>query len=146
MKTSFANEWYIEDASRNPLESDTSQDMARSFLSILYSSKGSDSYSSYLEQWQDVGENHNGTIDQLERRAPSILDRKTLLQCQLNSSWVQSINMQDAFDKFGRVVDNVTLALPHPGVLQAARSSTKSIPQPGVRHPRFTYPMFVSEC
>jgi hypothetical protein len=127
VKTSFANEWYIEDASRNPVEPD-----ARSFLSILYSSKGSDSYSSYLEQWQDIGENHNGSIEQLERRAPSILDRKTLLQCQLNSSWVQSINMQDTFDKFGRVVDNVTLALPHPGVLHAARSSTKSIPQPGV--------------
>ncbi|OCK94764.1 uncharacterized protein K441DRAFT_677298 [Cenococcum geophilum 1.58] len=126
VKTSFANEWYIEDASKNPVQPD-----ARSFLSILYSSKGSDSYSSYLEQWQDTGENHNGSIEQLERRAPSILDRKTLLQCQLNSSWVQSINMQDTFDKFGRVVDNVTLALPHPGVLHAARSSTKSIPQPG---------------
>ena len=117
MKTSFANEWYIEDASKNAVEPD-----ARSFLSILYSSKGSDSYSSYLEQWQDIGENHNGSIEQLERRAPSILDRKTFLQCQLNSSWVQSTNMQDTFDKFGRVVDNVTLALPHPEVLHAARS------------------------
>jgi hypothetical protein len=83
-----------------------------------------------LKAWDNDKSKYQKKLSQSQRLAPWTLDRST--QGQINGSWVQNINMQDAFTKFGRVVNNVTLAIPHPGILQAARSSTKSIPQPEV--------------
>lgn len=97
-------------------------------MSVVYSARGSDCWNNYLTAWNDIG---NHTPIQSQRLAPWTIDRST--QGQINGSWVQSVNMTDAFIRFGRVVNNVTLAIAHPGILKAARNSSNSIAQPDVR-------------
>lgn len=128
VKSSFANEAYLERSYRSSLVSQPDQTSDRSFMSVVYSARGSDCWNSYLTAWNNIG---NHTPIQSQRLAPWTIDRST--QGQINGSWVQSINMTNAFSKFGRVVNNVTLAIAHPGILEAARSSSNSIAQPAVR-------------
>lgn len=130
VKTSFANETYLETSYRSSIESNPTQDTDRSFMSVVYSSQGSDCWNTYLTAW-GIGKRSQARPFQSQRLTPWTLDRST--QSQINSSWVQIIDMQNAFNKFGRVVNNVTLAIPHPGILKAARTSSNSIAQPNVR-------------
>jgi hypothetical protein len=130
VKTSFANETYLEASYRSSLVPNFTQDTDRDFMGIIYSARGSDCWSTYLKAWDNIGKRNQAKPIQSQRLAPWTLDRS--MQGQINGSWVQSINMQDAFNKLGRVVNNVTLAIPHPGILQAARTS-KWIAQPNVR-------------
>jgi hypothetical protein len=131
VKTSFANEVYLETSYRSSLVSNHTPVTDRSFMSIVYSSWGSDCWKNYLTAWDSIGKRYQAKPVQSQRLAPWTLDRST--QSQINGSWVQSIDMQDAFNKFGRVVNNVTLAIPHPGILKAARTASNSIIQPNVR-------------
>jgi hypothetical protein len=130
VKTAFGNETSIEASYRSSLETSPTQITDRSFMSIIYSSRGSDCWSTYLKAWDTVDTRTEARPAESPRLAPWTLDRST--QGQINGSWVQNINIQEVSSKWGRVVNNVTLAIPHPGVLQAARASSKLIPQPDV--------------
>ncbi|QDS69120.1 hypothetical protein FKW77_010323 [Venturia effusa] len=94
----------------------------RSYMSVIYSARGSDSWNSYLAAWDGVG---NHTTVQSQRLAPWTIDRST--QGQINGSWVQSDSSTNASNL---IVNNVTLAIPHPGILKAARTKSSSIAQP----------------
>jgi hypothetical protein len=132
VKTSFANESYLERNYKSSLGSAPSGVQDRSFNTLVYSSQGSGCWSIYLTAWGNNTNSSQEKISQLQRPAPWTTDRST--QGQINSSWVQSIDMQGTSKKFaGRVVNNVTLAIPHPGILKAARLRENSIAQPNVR-------------
>jgi hypothetical protein len=131
VKTSFANETYIEASHKSSLLSKSPLDNeAKSFMSIVYSSRGSNCWSTFLEAWDKVGNSQPGKPVQSKRLAPWIVDKNTL--SQINGSWVQNIDIENASSKLGRIVNNVTLAIPHPGILQVARNSSKLIAQPDV--------------
>jgi hypothetical protein len=132
VKASFANESYLETSYRSSLVSPHTQKADRNFMIVVYSSRGSDSWNTYLTAWNNFGNRYPGKPSQSQRLAPWTLDKNT--QGQTNGSWVQSIDMQEAFNRFGRVVHNVTLAIPHPGILEVARNSSNSIAQPHVRN------------
>ena len=55
----------------------------------------------------------------------------------VKGSWVDVWNMTDISNKHGRIVNNVSLAFPHPGVAAAAQDARNKILQPaelGVRY------------
>ena len=130
VNTTFANETFIENFHGNPIlaSNDTSSRLNRSWMSVFYSARGSACYSSFAEAWRNPGARGNGATDQSRRLVPLILDRET----QVNTSWVQIVeDIEKRSSELGRVINNVTLALPHPGVLAAAKNS-KLVPQPEV--------------
>ncbi|TLD35931.1 Protoheme IX farnesyltransferase [Venturia nashicola] len=95
-------------------------------MSVVYSARCSDSWNSYLSAWNGVT---NHTTTQSRRFSPWTVDGST--QGQINGPWVQKIVMIDVSNKFnGRLVNNVPLAIPHPGILKAARNKSNSIAQP----------------
>ena len=48
----------------------------------------------------------------------------------VKGSWVEVWNMTNISKKHGRIVNNVTLAFPHPGVAVAAHDARNNIMQP----------------
>ena len=48
----------------------------------------------------------------------------------VQGSWINIANMSDDSTKFGRIVNNVTMAMPHSGVVAAAKHPMNSILQP----------------
>ncbi|TID23118.1 Protoheme IX farnesyltransferase [Venturia nashicola] len=116
----------IEREHRNFLVPEPSATTDRSYMSVVYSALCSDSWNSYLSAWNGVT---NHTTTQSRRFSPWTVDGST--QGQINGSWVQKIVMIDVSNKFnGRIVNNVPLAIPHPGILKAARNKSNSIAQP----------------
>lgn len=84
-------------------------------------------YMQWLSLWtqsQDIG---NGTSDQALRPAPVgiFYDNTTV-----KGSWLDSGNMTDLSAKYGRLVNNVTSAMPHTGLFAAARDPRNDILQP----------------
>ncbi|KAL8790407.1 MAG: hypothetical protein Q9195_006363 [Heterodermia aff. obscurata] len=59
-------------------------------------------------------------------RVPAMLYYNTTVK----GSWVNLHNMTKLFNKHGRVVNNISLAFPHPGVATAARNARNKILQP----------------
>lgn len=124
VNSTFGDEAYIERKYRSSIVPNASAITDRSYMSIIYSARGSDSWTSYLSAWEAV---RNSTAIQSQRFAPWTIDRST--RGQIYGSWVQDTNNTDVFD---RAVNNVTLAIPHPGVLKAAKQTSNSIAQPDV--------------
>jgi hypothetical protein len=50
----------------------------------------------------------------------------------VNASWIQIIDTEAVSEKYGRAVNNVTLAMPHTGVVQAGSDPKNGIMQPSV--------------
>ncbi|KAE9992913.1 hypothetical protein EG327_007221 [Venturia inaequalis] len=48
----------------------------------------------------------------------------------VNGSWIHTIDTKKVSEKFGRAINNVTLAMPHSGVVQAGWDSKNNIIQP----------------
>jgi hypothetical protein len=45
-------------------------------------------------------------------------------------AWIEQVAVEDSSKKFGRIVNNVSLAMPHAGIFQAARDERNGIIQP----------------
>jgi len=59
----------------------------------------------------------------------------------IQGSWINVQNMADLSTQYNRIVNNVSMALPHSGVFAAARDPINNIVQPedlDVSHPRGT--------
>lgn len=125
VNTPFGDQAYLERKYRSSLVSNPNAITDRSYMSDVYSARCSDSWNSYLSAWEGV---KNHTTIQSQRLAPWTIDRST--QGQINGSWVQNQNSTNASN---RALNNVTLAIPYPGVLKAARHASNSIAQPDVR-------------
>lgn len=63
---------------------------------------------------------------QYRPRVPAILDNNITV----NGSWVNVQDMSRVSEKYGRIINNVSLAFPHPGIVAAARHPLNRILQP----------------
>lgn len=88
----------------------------------------------YLSDWTNYTAHGNGSSDL--RYRPRV--RATLYgNTTVKGSWVDIKNMTEISGIPGRMVNNVTLAFPHPGVVAAAQDARNKIMQPAefsVRH------------
>lgn len=48
----------------------------------------------------------------------------------VTGSWINKVNMADVSARHGRIINNVTMAMPHSGVFAAAREPLNGILQP----------------
>ncbi len=89
-------------------------------------------YLSFLGNWSAINDNGwgNGTSTDLSKRPPvfGLLNDNTTVTGQ----WVQTSHsdMTANFEKFRRVINNVTMSFPHANVLPAARNRINNILQP----------------
>jgi hypothetical protein len=84
----------------------------------------------WMDKWAGIKANGSGesTIIVDRPQAVAQLYDNTTVQ----GSWIMpnSSNMTSALGKYGRIVQNVTMAMPHAGLFAAARESKNNIMQP----------------
>lgn len=131
VKASYANPYYIQKACTTPI--DKNMDMynsAPSCLDVQYSGQSYHNLLSFMGEWQAIHEENISTVSNLKGRPTgkhNLFDNTTMV-----SSWVetQATDPVTNFAAHGRVINNVTLAMPHPGVYSAATDSRNDILQP----------------
>ena len=91
----------------------------------------------YLTVWTDNINKGNST-DGRPKASGMLYDNTTV-----QGSWLDSGNMADlSKNNGGRVVNNVTMAMPHAGVFAAVRDERNSIMQPQDLNVSHSFPIF----
>jgi hypothetical protein len=140
VKTSFANVKYIKSICQTPIRTDE-EASGNTCLQIEHAGQGYHNYQRYLAYWDTAARNGNGTTDQ-KKRPPGfgLLYENTTITAQ----WVNIIDTKEASKKYGRAINNVSLAMPHSGVFQAARDERNGILQPEELNSEGTYSLRAS--
>ena len=133
VKTSFANPYYIADNCDTPIQTsewDTEYDISvvgSTCLQIDHAAQGYHNYQQFMGIWANLVKAGNGTVDQKYRPQGVGL---FLQNTTVNGTWVEVTDTKAQSEKFKRVINNVTLAMPHSGIFAAARDPRNNIMQP----------------
>jgi hypothetical protein len=135
VKTSYANPTYLDNNCKTPIIANSwdpaySQNIVGSTcITLDDAAQGLNNFQQYMAAWTQIAQNGNGTVNQIYR-PPGV--GLFLQNTTVNGSWIHAINTTAISSKFGRVINNVTLAFPHSGIFQAARDPKSNIMQPEV--------------
>ncbi|KAI1303487.1 hypothetical protein F5Y03DRAFT_186901 [Xylaria venustula] len=124
VKVSYANPEYVNVTCQNPL------DQPLACLDVLYSGQSYTSLRTFLAEWDQIHKSKNSTMRQLSERPTGkhiLYDNTTM-----DSSWIETENgdIAASFNAHKRIINNVTLAMPHAGVYAAATDPINGILQP----------------
>ncbi|KAF2792545.1 hypothetical protein K505DRAFT_307491 [Melanomma pulvis-pyrius CBS 109.77] len=126
IKTQFANIAYVKGICETPIRTDD-EFGGSTCLQIEHAAQGYHNYQRYLAFWRATSDNGNGTTDQ-EKRPPgfALLHENTTVV----ANWINTIDTKAVSKEQNRIINNVSLAMPHSGVFQAARDARNGILQP----------------
>ncbi|KAI0885743.1 uncharacterized protein GGS22DRAFT_199935 [Annulohypoxylon maeteangense] len=131
VKASYANPYYVQKACSTPI--DTQMDpnnSAPSCLDVQYSGQSYHNLLTFMGEWHTLHENKSSTADHLSVRPVgkhNLFDNTTMA-----STWIETEfgDPKTSFATYNRIVNNVTLAMPHAGVYSAATDPRNNILQP----------------
>ncbi|KAF2036251.1 hypothetical protein EK21DRAFT_96201 [Setomelanomma holmii] len=126
VKTDFANINYIKSVCQTPIRNDPEYG-GSTCLQIEHAGQGYHNYQRYLAEWDLEAAKKNTTTDQ-KKRPPGfgLLYENTTISAQ----WINIIDTKEVSKKYGRAINNVSLAMPHAGVFEAAHARRNDILQP----------------
>jgi hypothetical protein len=131
VKASYANSIYISQQCRTPI--DVTVDPMYSGVTCLQLEYAGQAYHdsiNFLETWTTIEQEGVGSSKDLANRPkpPAMLYDNTTVA----GSWVETSfgNITEAFEKYGRIINNVTLSMPHSGLLAASKLANNGILQP----------------
>lgn len=133
VKTSFANNAYLAKQCETPItvvDSDVAysqQNVGQTCATLDFASQSFHNYQQWMSRWTKIKESGNGTDVQKQRVAPYALYQQNTT---VNGSWIQTIDTKEVSMQYNRIINNVTLAMPHAGVFQAALNPKSGIMQP----------------
>ncbi|KAI0896501.1 hypothetical protein F4806DRAFT_428861 [Annulohypoxylon nitens] len=131
VKASYANPYYVQKACSTPIDLNMDiNNSAPSCLDVQYSGQSYHNLLTFMGEWSAIHENGSATAGHLSGRPVgkhNLYDNTSLV-----SSWIETEfgDPKTSFAKYNRVVNNVTLAMPHPGVYSAATDPRNNILQP----------------
>ena len=131
VNTSFANAQYIEANCKTPIIPSMDPEYSKnSCLDVVeFASKSYYDYGRYISAWSTFANTTEGSIDLNNRpRGVGQFNEAT----DVNAAWVEISNVTEDSLAFGRSVNNVSLAMPHAGLVQAAQDPINGILQPNV--------------
>ena len=128
--TSFANPDYVMKQCKTPIQKSTDpENYAQTCIQIQHSGQAYHNYMQYLSDWVDSITRGNGSDTMDKRPGPvgMLYDNTTV-----NGSWIdiKTNEISKLSNNYTRIVDNVTMAMPHSGVVAAARDPLNNIVQP----------------
>lgn len=131
VNTSFAYAPYIEANCKTPI--DLQMDPKYSTNTCLdvvdFSAKSYNNYGLYMTSWSKFANSTDGSIDMNTRPiGVGQIDETT----DVTAAWVQVSHVTEVSAAFGRSVNNVSMAMPHAGLVQAAQDPINGILQPSV--------------
>ncbi|KAJ4368921.1 hypothetical protein N0V83_006003 [Neocucurbitaria cava] len=140
VKTDFANIDYVKALCQTPIRTDKEYS-GSTCLQIEHAGQGYHNYQRYLAYWDTAAANGNGTSDQIKRPPGfGLLYENTTVTAQ----WINIINTTEVSKENGRVINDVSLAMPHSGVFAAARDQRNGILQPEELNSEGTYSLMAS--
>ncbi|KAM0259572.1 hypothetical protein ACHAPA_010657 [Fusarium lateritium] len=130
VRASYANAAYVREDCPYLFNSTEDIHAAESCMNVQFSGQSYRNLLNYMNMW--TGINRNGTVissDMKKRPGGTTLlhDNTTM-----HGSWIETEHGDVAaqFEDLGRIINNVTLALPHPGVYAASTLKENGILQP----------------
>ncbi|EOA84484.1 uncharacterized protein SETTUDRAFT_111827 [Exserohilum turcica Et28A] len=113
-------------------------------LAVKWSSLCGRNFVRYMASWDDnkAQDNPPWMSDRLDQRLPifAALDNNITV----TTAWLDSHDVKTASEKAGRIINNITIAVPHRGVPAAARFSKNDILQPEDLHEGGSYSIHAS--
>jgi hypothetical protein len=140
VKTDFANVLYVKELCQTPIRNDK-EHQGSTCLQIEHAGQAYHNYQRYLADWAYAAANGNGSTDQQTRpRGFGLLYENTTITAQ----WIDTIDTAEVSRKHGRPINNVSLAMPHAGVFEAAHAPRNGILQPEELNSEGTYSLKAS--
>ncbi|KAL2867801.1 uncharacterized protein BJX67DRAFT_371777 [Aspergillus lucknowensis] len=127
--TSFANTAFLADNCETPVALDADPEYRNiTCLDIQHAGQAYHNYQAFLHTWALATEGtRSSPTDLASRPRPtgSVNDNTTV-----TGSWIDKADMAELSERYGRIVHNVTAAMPHGGIIAAANHHTNGITQP----------------
>ncbi|KAL6718578.1 hypothetical protein ACLMJK_004670 [Lecanora helva] len=130
VSTAFANNKELEITCPTPVRYDRDPDAwGATCIQIQHAGEAVTNYMEYFNSWQRYIRAGNLSADPQERPNPvgTLFNTTTTT---VKGSWIKAANMTEDFNLHRRIVNNVTMAMPHSGVIAAARDEINGITQP----------------
>ena len=128
VSTSFANSDSVMNNCKTPISTKTDpENRGSTCISLQHPAQAYHNYVQYLSSWVDNINSGNGSDDMTQRPDPvgMLYDNTTLI-----GSWTNVQNMSVLSEKYQRIVYNVTMVMPHAGIVAAAMDPINGIIQP----------------
>ncbi|KAH0553414.1 hypothetical protein GP486_006517 [Trichoglossum hirsutum] len=124
----YAYPTYVADHCKTPVQQSFDSDKGTTCLSIDHAGQAFHNYGQYLATWAALANAGNTTLTSLSQRpAPvgMLYDNTTVA-----GSWIEIRDTTEESQAAGRIINNVTMAMPHAGIFDAARDQKNDIMQP----------------
>ncbi|KAJ6784472.1 hypothetical protein PWT90_02890 [Aphanocladium album] len=130
VRSSYANPAFVKASCPTLSVQDDALHAAESCIDVMVSGESYRNLQTFMGVWNDISTNGSVLLRQLKNRpvAKASLNGNT----SLFGTWIETEHGDPAthFKDTGRIINNVTLAMPHPGVAAAAISPLNGILQP----------------
>ncbi|KAJ9141757.1 MCM2/3/5 family protein [Pleurostoma richardsiae] len=133
--SSYANPFFVRDSCATPLSMDPENPNFDSFagyscLDVQYSGNSYHNFLAFLSTWHDISTNGTSEVIDIAQRPPgtaTLFDNTTL-----TAAWIETENSNAtrSFELHQRIINNITLAMPHAGVYAAATNPINKMLQP----------------
>ncbi|KAK6392330.1 hypothetical protein LTR65_003786 [Meristemomyces frigidus] len=129
VKTIFANPTYIQQNCKTPIAKTYDEsDYDTTCIQLEHAAMGYHNYFGYLGSWTDVVDNGTGSSDPTQRPKGFALLNDNVT---ITAPWIGQVNVTEQYWRHpGMIINNVSMAMPHPGVIQAAIDPKNNIMQP----------------
>ena len=128
VRTIFGNQTYQIEHCKTPISENADPwYWGPTCIAIEHSGQAYHNYAQYLDNWTDFIKGRSGSSKLSERPIPvaMLYDNTTV-----KGSFIEEVNMPAVSEKFGRIVNNITIAMPLTAVFGAARNPINNILQP----------------
>lgn len=130
VRASYANAEYVKESCPSLIDVKDDINSPESCMNVQFSGQSYRNLLSFMSTWTNIYENGTSISRSLalRPRGTTLLHDNTTM----TAAWIETehSNVTDHFEEMGRIINNVTLAMPHPGVYSAATSPINGILQP----------------
>ncbi|KAM3565672.1 hypothetical protein ARSEF4850_001272 [Beauveria asiatica] len=130
VRSSYANPMFVKLSCSTMLKEEDKEEAASSCMDVMVSGESYRNLQAFMRVWTNININGSTLIRDLKERpagTASLHGNTTLL-----GAWIETEhgNVTAHYEETGRIINNATLAMPHPGVVTAATSPLNGILQP----------------
>ncbi|KAI1850744.1 hypothetical protein JX266_004026 [Neoarthrinium moseri] len=132
VKASYGNPYFVQDTCTTPINKTLDEwNSAPSCLDVYYSGQSYRNLLAFMKTWQEL-DNGSSTVSTEDIKERPISTALLYDNTTLYSSWIETefSNPAKQTSEGNRIINNVTLAMPHPGVYSAATDPINGILQP----------------
>ncbi|KAF1989030.1 hypothetical protein K402DRAFT_350647 [Aulographum hederae CBS 113979] len=130
VRSSFANANFVAQECSTPIRRDMMGEVdvgGTTCLQIEHAGQAFKNYAKYLSNWNEIASSGNGSSVLAERpKGFGLFNENTTVE----ASFIQQVDVTEISTAAGRIINNVSLAMPHAGVSSAARNPDNGILQP----------------